>query len=161
MRSLVLRTDHCGAEWVVLQEYYNWDEQPTPDQDPYDRPRRDLWSHIYSWVVRRGDAPSLYHALSTRTLMGRWMPEGGDVTDAAYLPEMPWAESANAHPRGWDTATFSESRELPGIEVQPTWVGYLWEGNVWDCSIDDAVSATLSGSGAVHFRSSAMDARHP
>jgi len=33
MRSLVLRTDDHGLEWVSLQAYYNWDEHLTDERD--------------------------------------------------------------------------------------------------------------------------------
>jgi hypothetical protein len=128
---------------VALQAYYNWDEHPLPDQDENDRSRRDLWAYIFGWLVRRGDTARIYTALSERSLMGRWMPEGGDVTDAAYVPEMPWAAAANAYPPEWEAVTDHGQPNVSDFEVLPAWLGYLWEGNVWDCSIDDSVNVTL------------------
>lgn len=156
--SLVKRTDETGAEWVVLQAYYNWDEQPAEDQDRYERPRRDMWSHIYGWIVRDSDARPLVEFLSTRSLMGKWMPEGCEIIDDAYFPEIPWAAASNELPQVWEAVEpRGGADDAPGIEVYPSWTGYLWEGNVWDCSINDSVSmrvpsATLFESGRLRWK---------
>jgi hypothetical protein len=138
-----MRTDPQGKQWVVLQAYYNWDEQPTEDQERYEGRRRDMWSHIYSWIVAPNDVNPLCDYLDESTLMGRWMPEGRRVIDAAYVPEMPWAEAGNEYPATWETIYPRGGGEAPAIKVYPGWTEYSWEGNVWDCSIDEGVSTVM------------------
>lgn len=143
--ALVRCTDPDGAKWIVLQGYFNWDEERIGrDNWHRDRPRRDLWSHIYTWLVDADQVASLAAFLSTRSFMGRWMPEGGDITNDAYLAEMPWAAAANEYPREWRTV--SPRRETDSeFEVFPAWEHYSWEGSGLDCSIEEGVSAALPG----------------
>lgn len=141
---LVRRKDPDGGKWVVLQAYHSWDEEQREDEEFGARRRRDLWSHIYGWIVRAEDAQDLVDYLGRHTLMGRWMPEGGDLTDAAYLAEMPWAEAAQEYPAGWEELRpRGPDADTTDLEVLPAWIGYVWEGNIWDCSINDAVSVQL------------------
>jgi hypothetical protein len=140
-RDLILRVDDAGAEWVALHAYYNWDEHPAEDRDRYESVRRDMWSHIYAWVVQVDDASRLFKYLNTRSLMGRWMPEGLEITDAAYIPEIPWAAAAREYPSAWESIRSRGDDDNPEIDVLPAWAGYTWEGNIWDCSIDDSVDA--------------------
>jgi hypothetical protein len=141
MESLVLRRDGNGNQWVVLHGYYNWDEQLAADQERDDRDRRDMWSHIYGWIVRESDTERLRTFLQERSFMGRWMPEGREISDAAYLPEIPWAAAANEYPPEWELVEPHGDDDPAGVAVYPAWSEYMWEGNIWDCSIDDSVYA--------------------
>lgn len=143
MESLVRRTDSAKVSWVVLQAYYNWHEHPTEDQERDDRPRRDMWSHIYSWILRRGDARTLFDFLSSRSLMNEWMPQGVEVIDDAYVPEMPWAASAHEYSPRWEPIEPRPGREQLGIQAYTAWEHYSWEGNVLDCSIADGVTVVV------------------
>jgi hypothetical protein len=141
---LVRRVDDAGQPWVVLQAYYNWDEERREDEDFGDRRRRDFWSHIYGWLVRSEDRNKLVQYLGRNTMMGRWMPEGGDITDAAYLAEVPWAEAANEYPASWEVIhPRGLGAESIDLTVLPAWTGYAWEGGILDCSIDETVQARL------------------
>jgi hypothetical protein len=142
-KSLVMRTDQSGTDWVVLQAYYNWGEEPAEDEEWSDRRRRDAWSHIYSWILEPKNADSLRDHLNAYTLMGRWMPEGQDIIDSAYIAEMPWAAAANEYPAEWEAIRSRGEIDTLPIEVLPGWLEYSWEGNVWDCSIDDGVSVRM------------------
>lgn len=144
--GLVRRTDPDGGTWIVLQGYFNWDEERIGNDDwRRDRPRRDLWSHVYSWLVDAGQLNSLAGFLSTRSFMGRWMPEAGDITNSAYLAEMPWAAAANEYPREWRPVN-PRLESASGFEVFPAWEHYTWEGGGLDCSIEDSVGASLPAS---------------
>jgi hypothetical protein len=137
--DLVRHRDQQGGRWLVLQGYFNWDEERYERDD---RPRRDIWSHIYSWLVPIDRLGAVVAHLRTRSFMGRWMPEAGDLTNDPYLGEMPWAAAAQEYPPKWETIPVGD----PGadeFEVYPAWLGYHWEGGGYDCSLKDGVSATL------------------
>jgi hypothetical protein len=136
---LVRHRDSHGGRWLVLQGYFNWDDE-RHDQD--DRPRRDLWSHIYSWLVPVGRLALVVAHLKTRSFMGRWMPEGGTLTNDPYLGEMPWAAAAREYPPDWEPIRMPDP-EAEAFEVYPAWVGYHWEGGGYDCSLEEGVSASL------------------
>ena len=141
---LVFKIDSDGVKWIALQAYYNWDEELEDDEERESRRRRDMWSHISSWLVDPADRTTLVSFLESRTLMGKWMPEGRELIDDAYLAEMPWAFSTTEYPDEWREAwSRNPEDEAPSPRVYPAWVEYLWEGNILDCSIDDAVGARL------------------
>jgi hypothetical protein len=141
VRALMLRTDADGESWIPLRGYYAWVDEPD-DDTPSDRPRRELWSHIYSWLISADRTDDLYRFLTTRSLMERWMPEGIESTDSGYLGEVSWAQAANEYPQRWakiDDWHNQDSTTLDGL-IYPAWHEYRWEGVVWDCSIDDSVA---------------------
>lgn len=142
-KTLVRRTDPSGDRWTVLQGYFKWNEDRGEDEEPRSRPRRDMWSHVYSWLVRPADLRGLVVYLRTHSFMGRWMPEAGDVTNDAYLAEMPWAAAAWEYPREWREVQARGRSEAAACEVYPAWEGYTWEGGGWDCSIEESVHAVL------------------
>jgi hypothetical protein len=141
--GLVRRTDPEGETWIVLQGYFNWDEERIGRNDwKRDRPRRDLWSHVYSWLVDADQLTALVGFLKTRSFMGGWMPEAADLTNDAYLAEMPWAAAANEYPREWRLVS-PRREDASQFEVFPAWEGYTWEGRGLDCSLEDTVSVSL------------------
>ena len=140
--SLVRRTDNEGTRWMVLQAYFNWDEDRIGEDRARDHSRRDMWSHIYTWLIPSAELDALVKYLKKHSFMGRWMPEAGSVTDDAYLAEMPWADAANEYPREWQSVC-PRREEDPGFQVFPAWESYTWEGGIWDCSLEDSVNASL------------------
>ena len=142
--AMVKRRDRSGRRWVVLQAYHTWEEDHPEDEERSARRRRELWSHVYSWLVRPEDRGALVTHLEQRSLRGRWMPEGGDHTDAAYLGELPWAmAAAEEEPDPRREIEIRHDAQSRPVDVCPGWTGYHWEGNVLDCSIDDSVTAEL------------------
>ena len=68
--------------------------------------------------------------------------EGIEVTDAAYLGELPWAMAMGERLDLWSQIPrFDNSDKSVGVAVCPTWSEYLWEGGGLDCSIDEGVRA--------------------
>jgi hypothetical protein len=53
-----------------------------------------MWSHLYSWLVSTSNCDALVTYLDQHSLMGRWMPEARELTNDAFLGEIPWAEAA-------------------------------------------------------------------
>ena len=141
--SFVRRQDADSVSWVVLHSHHDWNEEVPEDEERQERRQRQFWSHIYSWLARPADLDALVKGIEERSLMGRWMPEGAEHIDAAYLGELPWAEAAGENVEARQMVRDGESDRPTGIEVYPTWAEYLWEGNVLDCSIEESVSALL------------------
>lgn len=141
-KSLLFATDDQQDKWVVLQAYYSWDDEREKDER-WQAPRRNLWSYIFSWLVSPKEIVELVAALGERSFMGRWMPEGREITSTAYLGEMPWASAARAYPPEWELVQPRYDHDEIGIEVYPAWEEYIWEGGTRDCSISESVSASL------------------
>ena len=141
LEFLLRRKDEGQIQWVVLHGYYNWREEVAEDEEIHSRRRRELWSHIYSWLVKPGNREELVRYLESRSLMGRWMPEGDEHIDSAYLAELHWAAAAAGSTEPWSQIRSYEAQDAPSFKVSPTWSEYFWEGNVLDCSINDGVRA--------------------
>ncbi len=136
---LVRRQDNNGNKWVVLHAWYNWRSTVT-------RPRRrELWSYIYSWLVRPGQRDAVVRYIERHSLMNDWMPGRGRNIDAAYLGELPWAMSRDTEVDVWEPITEPGTWKPTGLQVSPAWEEYEWEGNILDCSIDDGVRAWYPG----------------
>ena len=162
---LVRRKDSDGNKWVVLHAWYNWIDELASSRPRRSRPRQ-FWSHIYSWVVHPEQRDPIVAHLEQRSLMGRWMPEGASYTDAGYLGELPWAASTDDAGTSWEPLREDNSWTTTGLEVLPAWEEYLWEGNVEDCSIEDAVRAwfpipTLFHAGCLVWRPGSRAWRDP
>ena len=141
---MVRRKDDSKTGWVVLHAHHDWKEKIPEDEESSARRRRELWSHVYSWLVRLGDRAALVAHLERRSLMGRWMPMGSDHTNAAYLGEAPWAAAAEEEEpdpdREFKTGDGERSKT---IDIRPGWEAYYWEGNVLDYSIEVGVGAEM------------------
>ena len=142
LEPLITRKEEDGTHWVVLRAHYQWDEEVPEDEEADFRPRRQLWSQIFSWLVHPADHDSLVDYLERHSLMRRWMPEGRGHTDAAYLGELPWGAATDEYPDTWEEVR-ERGFQATSIKVYPVWAEYLWEGNVLDCSIDEGVTAWL------------------
>ena len=138
---LVRRKDPDGTRWVALHSHHKWNEKIPEDEDRWARRRRELWSHIYSWLVRPADLEACIAHVQQRSLAGRWMPEGMKHTVAGYLGELPWAASTGELPDQWQGIRGGIGFKPIGIDVYPTWAEYHWEGINLDCSIEHGVHA--------------------
>ena len=163
---LVTRKDERGKRWVALHAVYHWDDDVTECGEDRSKPRRRLWSQIYSWLVQPADRDALVAYLERHPLMGRWMPEGREHTDSAYLGELPWAAAPREYPDTWQDVPPRGGSEPIEINVYPAWEDYYWEGSVLDCSIDEGVRASfpapvLFRSGRLHWVSGTREWRIP
>jgi hypothetical protein len=138
--DLIERADDEGRRWVLLRAYLTWNEEVPEDEDRFGKPRRELWTHLYPWLVHRGEERKLEAFLRRRTLMNRWMPEGSDFTVGPYLGELPWAESCQEYRPRWNRDEFHE--QLP-VDVLPFANSYTWEGRSLDCSLEESVHAAV------------------
>ena len=113
--------------WIPSGPRYRHDDPPVAEGWPAES---DAVPEFDSLVRRK-----------RHSLMGRWMPEGCEHTDAAYLGELPWASATDEYPNTWEEVRAHGGSEPIDIKVYPAWAKYYWEGNVLDCSIDEGVSA--------------------
>ena len=136
---LVRRRDHDGSTWVVLHAWYNWRSTATHPR------RRELWSHIYTWLVRPEQRDAVVKYIEHRSLMNNLMPGGARCSYGAYLGELPSAMSKDAEADVWEHITERGTWKTTGLEVSPAWEEYNWEGNILDCSMDHGVLAWYPG----------------
>ena len=159
---LVRRQNGDGIRWVVLHTSYEWANVRLWEQTGHSR-RREIWSQIYSWLVKPEQRERVVRYLEQHTLMGRWMPEGARNTDASYLGELPWAISRDNSEDMWEPVQH-RNEDTIGLQVSPAWEEYNWEGNIEDCSINDGVQAwwpasVLFSAGALTWNSGTREWR--
>ncbi len=143
--SCVKKKDKNGTCWIALRACHAWKDKLSENAEYRSPYRRDLWCHIYSWLVKPQECEDLVTYLEQYSLMGRWMPEGFEHINTAYLGELPWAAAAkeNIDIDAWSRPDFPHGKDIPLVKVAPTWTEYIWEGRTRDCSIDDSVQAQL------------------
>jgi hypothetical protein len=155
----LVRVSPGARRWIVVSEYAT--HSAPSSEDSWHDGRAEEWSHIYGWLVKTDRAKPLAQFLETTTLMGRWMPEGGDRT-RSYLGEAGWSRSwanlemadldnpdAKFGPEVGERVRDRSSADEPAVEamfVLPVAQGYLWESSTSDCSIEESVSVTLPSS---------------
>jgi hypothetical protein len=139
VEDLLIRTDHYGHGWVVLQGSYNWDEPSVDDMSDGKR-RRDLWIWVRSWIVPEAESERVCEALSTRSIAGGWLPEPPGMTTDAYLGEMPWAAAARPYDTYWQYRR--EEASIDAVSLIPAWAEYSWGAGGRDGSIADSVLAS-------------------
>ncbi len=139
--SLVRARDGSGKRWVVLYAHFYWEDEVSEDEESRSRPSRQLWCRMDSWLSRPADQDALVVYLEEHSLVGSLDHGGCEHTDAAYLGELPWGPSVDECPDFWCPIEAPDDSPLMNTKVYPAWAEYLWEGNVLDCSINDAVHA--------------------
>ena len=142
--SLVRRKDGSGTRWVVLHAQYCWEGEVAEDEETRQRPCRQLWSRIDSWLIQPTDQDTIIAYLQERSLVGSVEHTGCEYTDSAYLGEVPWAPKAEGYSDFWCPIDPRADSDLTdAVEVYPAWAEYLWESRALDCSINDAVHVCL------------------
>lgn len=157
LASQLFRMNPSGRRWVALAEYVTHSDQSRTWEERH----AEEWTHVYGWLTKATDTERLADYLESRTLMGRWMPEGGERT-GSYLGEAGWALS-------WDDSENSDRLDAPAetvyfgrdrgeavprepdhsghldheLFVHPATHGYLWESTTSDCSIEHSVNVII------------------
>ena len=139
--SLMRRLDTNGKRWIVLHAEHFWHDDCGEDGELIGSARRQLWCRIDSWLGRLGDQDAVLAHLAEHSLVGSGDHEGREFVSDGSLGELPWGPAFRQYPDSWCLVEPSDTSGIARTEINPTWVDYLWEGSVLDCSIDDAVHA--------------------
>ena len=140
--SLIRRRDTSGKRWIVLHAEHFWHDDCGEDEAPIGDARRQLWFRIDSWLGRLSEQRAVLAHLDGNSLVGSLDHAGLECTSDGYLGELPWGPGFRQHPDNWCSLEQGNTSGTAKGEIYPTWVEYLWESSVLDCSIDDAVRAS-------------------
>jgi len=128
--------------WLTLEGHYQWCEQSSIEEEPYNSLQRNMWFQVRSYIVHQENMTEALQWLSDKNFMGRWMPESEQML-GVFIGEFPWAKSY----KGWDLtqdwvrACNEEANQSPPMVVTTT--AYLRESVTFDCSIDDNISVLM------------------
>lgn len=130
------------TEWLVLENFFDWDKDAPVDEEKYEKPTQRLWYMLKSYIVRKKDADIFFEWAKCQDFMGRWMPETGDIIHVS-LGEFFWSSAYKSN-FNEDTGWTQDCRGtiLPCEVLIPT-INYLAEQHGYDCSIDDSIRITL------------------
>ena len=76
--ELIEVVDSNGDEWLVLQSYPSWKEPKKIGNEEWGYPRKEVWCHILSYLIKEDDHDEFVEWLEKQHFMGRWMPEASD-----------------------------------------------------------------------------------
>jgi hypothetical protein len=129
--GLIEVKDNNGDEWLILKSYPSWKEPKIIGNEDWGHPRKEVWSHIRSYIVKVEEFESFKDWASNQHFMGRWMPEGSDRYQL-FNREFYWSEAfqffKSDYYGGSDWTTVSDKDSRAKIaDVSITSVNYLWE----------------------------------
>lgn len=136
-------TDSLGRPWLLLYTHIG---QNTPTGEGERRRGRgdQQFYTLNSWLVARPELSTiidkLFIELKNDSVHAGLMDIMGHV-DCCYFGELGWLTVPCPHRRA--DAVSLISQETPQFRGFATAERYSWEGNIWDCSIEESASAVL------------------
>jgi len=144
-KSLLIVTDpKDGSRWITLEGWYVWEEPYPPEEERFEKERREIWDLVRCYLVRKQDSEMVFAWARTQDFMGRWMPENSDLWKI-FLGEFPWAPAFGFYDipyYGHEAWTTGSRKELPA-SVHCCAEGYLGESTTRDCSVEDTLNIGL------------------
>ncbi len=141
---LIVRCPKDGSRWANLQGYLEWQPRLSPDQEPTDVERREVWSMFTGYLVRRENVDEFMKwARNVDSFWGRWMPEPPKVW-RMFLGEYGWSPAFRYfHRQYYRDDEWVQLREDCPVGVKPASFEYLRETSGFDCSIDESYTLRL------------------
>ncbi|HGM6986349.1 ATP-binding protein [Serratia marcescens] len=129
--ALIEVKDVNGDEWLILESYPTWREPKIIGNDDWGHPRKEVWCHIRSYIVKVEEIDGFRTWAKEQHFMGGWMPE---CTNRYQLfnREFYWSEAFRFFKSDyyggsdWTSITDQESRANIA-DVSVTSVNYFWE----------------------------------
>lgn len=132
--------------WLSLEGFYHFIEPAPPEEEVFEKKRREIWYMIKSYIVKKSDADTFYNWGKTKTFFDRWMPESHENT-RIFIGEFCWSPAFKFHNipffshEGWTKGQNGE-HQIP-VPVFITTDRYLHESGCYDCSIQESVNIYL------------------
>lgn len=129
--GLIEVKDNNGDEWLVLESYPSWKEPKIIGNTDWDHPRKEVWCHIRSYIVKVEEFEGFRDWIIGQHFMDRWMPEGANRYQL-FNREFYWSEAFQFFKSDyyggsdWTSVSDQESR-VKIADVSVTSVNYLWE----------------------------------
>lgn len=129
--ALIEVKDDNGDEWIVLESYPSWREPKIIGNDDWGFPRKEIWCHIRSYIVKVEEFEDFRNWAMNQHFMGRWMPEGTNRYQL-FNREFYWSEAfqffKSDYYEGSDWMPIRDRDSGAKIaDVSVTSINYLWE----------------------------------
>lgn len=129
--DLIEVTDHDGNEWLVLHSYPTWKEPKIIGNEDWGYPRKEVWCHIRSYLVKDSEFEKFKDWLGEQHFMGNWMPHTADLYQL-FNREYYWSNAFNSFQTpyygvcDWEEVLDQNTREYVA-KVSNNSINYLWE----------------------------------
>lgn len=136
----------ASGGWLFLDGYISWKKPPNPGEKEFSGINREVWYLLHSYIVKRKDANKIFTWAKKQDFMGRWMPDPLELHNI-YLREIPLSipyqnEYDEFNKKRWIKIENKE-RKITDFKVLRTTEEYHWEGNGFDCSVEDSVAIRI------------------
>lgn len=141
---LKVRRPSDDSSWLVLETHRSFDDPIPVGEERFDRPFKQLWYIVRSYLVRKTDAPQLIASLKGKNFWGRWMPENGEEWHVLQ-GEFFWSPAytdLNTPYHNHSAWTKGDRGQRLVKKVCVTTEGYLKERG-YDCSIESSIHLKL------------------
>lgn len=140
--SIIELIDIEERQWVVLEGFYEWQEETPPEHKRYDLPTRTLYYIFKSYLVEEKNKDRFLSWSKKQNFYGRWMPESHEFIQV-FLGEFPsYPAFLDARPNNWIKEQRHGKEKIPS-NVLVTDEEYLNEGSTHDCSLDESINVKL------------------
>jgi hypothetical protein len=136
--------DNKGNKWLVLEGFFEWQEEIPPEQEQYHYPQKRLWYMVKSYIVKKKDFRRVYKWAKKQNYFERWMPESNEFSNI-FLGEYPWAPAFlyyYSYYDDWTDETKYGEQKIP-VNVLITDDGYFSSGQSTDCSTSEGIRVKL------------------
>jgi hypothetical protein len=145
LKGLLIVTNPAeGSRWITLQGWYHWEEPVPPEEERFEKERREIWNLARCYLVRRKNFQQVFRWAKRQNFMGRWMPENHELW-RVFLGEFPWAPAFRFQDQPYysrDGWTRGRDNNIPA-PILSTVDEYLGESSSRDCSVHDTIHVTL------------------
>ncbi|MBK8298752.1 MAG: ATP-binding protein [Saprospiraceae bacterium] len=140
--SMVELTDTDGKTWIILEGFYQWQEEIPLEYKKNDLPKRTLYYMFKSYLIKDEYKDVFYKWGNKQKFQGGWMPES-DYFIQVFMGEYPSYQSfLENRPNTWIEEIIDKKHKLPAPLLM-TDECYGYEGSTRDCSLDESLMVNL------------------
>ncbi len=147
IKKILQSNKYSNIEWLLLEGFIHWEQNFPPDEEKYEKRRREFWFMIKGYLVKKDKAEKLYKWALKQDFWDKWMPESHEFYDI-HLREFPWSTAFSSiyEPyygrSGW-TNEVSHGKNLLPADVLVVDDEYLQGGRSYDCSTESGFNIKL------------------
>jgi hypothetical protein len=117
LQDLLLASSRAGQNWRALMAHVSWDDRD--DDADSDKPYRQLWVNVQSFLVLEEDVLKAFKSLERRNMFGNWLPDEANWA-YGFAGEYPWATAFNTEAEQSNGRSTDPDRGLP-VTISATW----------------------------------------
>ena len=139
-----------ASNWLNVNGYFYWRQQPPADKESEDVERRELWYLVTGYLIHATDTDAYLKWAENVDFWGRWMPDPPEIW-RMFLGEHGWAPASRYFQKPYfgDEGWTQPGHGCP-VELRTCGVNYLREASGFDCSVNETYALRLPTSELVN-----------